>query len=84
MEEVDHLHADLAAARGTQLLHGRERGAVSWAAILAGAVAMAAFSLILLSLGTGLGLSSLSPWPGSGVMRKRSGSRPSSGSVSLR
>jgi hypothetical protein len=34
---------------------------------------MAAFSLILLSLGTGLGLSSLSPWPGSGVHAKTFG-----------
>jgi hypothetical protein len=73
MEEMDHLHTDLAAARGTYPPYGRERGAVSWAAILAGAVAMAAFSLILLSLGTGLGLSSLSPWPGNGVHAKTFG-----------
>jgi hypothetical protein len=36
--------------------------AVSWSAIIAGGVAAAAFSLILLTLGSGLGLSSLSPW----------------------
>ena len=36
--------------------------AVSWGAILAGAVAAAAFSLILLMLGSGLGLSAISPW----------------------
>ncbi|WP_322051686.1 hypothetical protein [Paraburkholderia bannensis] len=47
--------------------HVLAREAVSWGAILAGAVGMAAFSLILLTLGTGLGLSSLSPWPGSGA-----------------
>jgi hypothetical protein len=41
--------------------------AVSWPAIAAGAFATAAFSLILLSLGAGAGLSSLSPWSNSGV-----------------
>jgi len=41
--------------------------AVSWAAIVAGAVGAAALSLILLILGTGLGLSSVSPWSGQGA-----------------
>jgi hypothetical protein len=36
--------------------------AVSWAAILAGGVASAALTLLLLSLGTGIGLSVVSPW----------------------
>lgn len=36
--------------------------AVSWGAILAGAVGAAALSLIMLMLGVGLGLSSASPW----------------------
>jgi len=36
--------------------------AVSWAAIIAGAFAMAAISLILLALGAGLGFASISPW----------------------
>ncbi len=36
--------------------------AVSWGAILAGAIGAAALSLILLMLGVGLGLSSVSPW----------------------
>ncbi len=40
---------------------------VSWAAILAGATGAAAFSLILLILGAGLGLSSISPWAHEGV-----------------
>jgi hypothetical protein len=39
---------------------------VSWAAIIAGAFAMAATSLILLGLGSGLGLASVSPWYNSG------------------
>ena len=41
--------------------------AVSWGAIVAGAVAAAALSLILLILGVGLGLSSVSPWSFEGV-----------------
>lgn len=41
--------------------------AVSWGAIFAGAVATAALSLILLILGTGLGLSSVSPWAQAGI-----------------
>jgi hypothetical protein len=36
--------------------------AVSWPAIIAGAFAMASVSLILLALGSGLGLASVSPW----------------------
>src|ERR1035437_10345024 len=41
--------------------------AVSWGAILAGAAAAAALSLILLIFGTGLGLSSVSPWGRYGI-----------------
>ena len=41
--------------------------AVSWGAIFAGATVAAAASLVLLSLGTGLGLSSISPWAQRGV-----------------
>ena len=40
---------------------------VSWAAIAAGAVVSAAFSLFLLHLEAGLGLVSVSPWSGSGA-----------------
>jgi hypothetical protein len=40
---------------------------VSWAAVIAGAFVAAALSLILLALGTGLGLSSISPWSGVGA-----------------
>ncbi len=38
--------------------------AVSWAAILAGAVATVAFSFVLLTLAAGLGFTLASPWPG--------------------
>ena len=44
-----------------------QASAVSWGAIVAGAAGGAALSLILLMLGTGLGLSSVSPWAYSGV-----------------
>ena len=44
-----------------------ESGAVSWSAVLAGAMAAAALSLILLILGAGLGLSAVSPWSLSGI-----------------
>jgi signal transduction histidine kinase len=37
--------------------------AVSWGAIVGGAAMIAATALILLSLGAGFGLSSISPWP---------------------
>lgn len=40
---------------------------VSWAAVLAGAITAAALSLILLILGTGLGLSAVSPWAPNGI-----------------
>ena len=45
----------------------RDSGAVSWAAVFAGAVGAAAFSLILILLGTGLGLSAVSPWAHDGI-----------------
>jgi hypothetical protein len=40
---------------------------ISWPAVIAGAFSAAALSLILLSLGTGLGFSSVSPWSNMGV-----------------
>jgi hypothetical protein len=40
---------------------------VSWAAVAAGAVACCALTLVLLSLGAGLGFSVVSPWANSGV-----------------
>jgi hypothetical protein len=48
-------------------IHGTRSGAVSWAAVVAGAAAAASLSLILLILGVGLGLSSVSPWAGEGI-----------------
>jgi len=40
---------------------------VSWPAVIGGAFVTAALSLILLALGTGLGLSSVSPWSNAGA-----------------
>ena len=56
-------------SRGPDLLGGTEASvsAVSWAAIIGGAFIMAAVTMLLLALGSGLGLSSVSPWAGSGV-----------------
>ena len=42
--------------------HAINCSGVSWSAVMAGAFVTAALSLILLSLGTGLGLSAVSPW----------------------
>src|SRR5688572_6579009 len=44
-----------------------DSSAVSWGAVFAGAVGAAAFSLILILLGTGLGLSVVSPWANDGI-----------------
>jgi hypothetical protein len=43
------------------------RSAMSWAAIIGGAVVAAAVSLLLVALGAGLDLASISPWSGSGA-----------------
>lgn len=44
--------------------------AVSWAAIFAGALVAAAASVVLMELGSGLGLASLSAWPNMGASAK--------------
>src|SRR5665811_257556 len=44
-----------------------ENPAVSWAAVVAGAVAAAALTLVLLAFGAGMGFSAVSPWSNSGV-----------------
>ena len=45
----------------------RSISAVSWAAIVAGAIVALATTAILLALGSGLGLASVSAWPGAGA-----------------
>jgi hypothetical protein len=58
------------ADRETFLNAGRNEAsspAVSWAAVIGGAFVAASLSLILLSLGTGLGFSAVSPWTHNGA-----------------
>jgi len=57
------------ATTGQQTVES-SKSAVSWGAIIAGAVVAAAVSLILLALASGLGLASVSPWPDSGASLK--------------
>lgn len=64
------MNTPFASGRVTELGHATaesSHSSVSWAAILAGAVAAAALALILLALGAGLGFASLSPWSQSGA-----------------
>jgi hypothetical protein len=55
--------------RGLTALSGEDVSstAVSWAAIVAGAVAAIAITIVLLVLGTGVGLSMVSPWYNAGA-----------------
>ncbi len=48
-------------------------GAVSWGAVIAGAVGAAALSLVLFLLGTGLGLAAVSPWASDGISGSTAG-----------
>jgi hypothetical protein len=56
-----------ASQPGTSTVVDVQTSGVSWAAIAAGAIITAALSLLLLAFGAGIGLSSISPWAGSGV-----------------
>jgi hypothetical protein len=63
--------------REIPLSAGRSEGygsGVSWAAVAGGAFVAAALSLILLSLGTGLGFSAVSPWSNNGISASAIGS----------
>ena len=51
---------------GTQL-QSKESSAVSWAAVFAGAVGATVFSMIMILLGTGIGLTMVSPWTNNGL-----------------
>lgn len=55
------------AVPGTRPTSESAVSAVSWPAILAGAFVAAAASLVLIELGSGLGLASVSAWPNSGA-----------------
>ena len=56
---ADETRADVARFSGTS--------AASWQAIFAGAFVAVSVSLLLVSLGSGLGFAAISPWPGHGV-----------------
>jgi len=43
------------------------KSAASWPAIIAGAFVAAAASLLLISLGSGIGFAAISPWPARGI-----------------
>ena len=46
---------------------GAQDSAVAWGAVIAGGIAAAALTLVLLAFGAGMGFSSISPWPNSGI-----------------
>src|SRR5271154_6676358 len=50
--------------------YARAGSAASWPAIIAGAFVAASVSLVLFTLGSGLGFASISPWAGHGVSVK--------------
>jgi hypothetical protein len=58
---------DISTQAGPTTIVDVQTSGVSWPAIAAGAVTAAALTLMLIALGAGLGLSAVSPWPGSGV-----------------
>jgi hypothetical protein len=60
------MEATLSQTSSKELLEPALPG-VSWAAVLAGAAASCALTLVLLSFGVGMGFSIVSPWAGSGV-----------------
>jgi hypothetical protein len=54
-----------AATAGPPLIHGKS--AASWPSIIAGAFVAASATLVLVALGSGIGLASISPWHNHGV-----------------
>ena len=65
---IPHARLDGRVADGTlRAIAEPSASAVSWGAIFAGAATAAILSLILVMLGMGLGLSSVSPWSADGI-----------------
>ena len=64
------MERDLSPGAISDLAHAPEgaQSAVSWGAVLAGAVAALALSFVLLALAMGFGLQMASPWPGARPM----------------
>jgi hypothetical protein len=72
MTAIDTSSADVAPPYTSRMaadpaLLAKPASAVSWAAIVAGAVTAAAVSLLLLALGSGLGLATAGPWVSHGA-----------------
>ena len=65
--EITDLAGDETAVRDEASAPAVTCSAVSWSAVFAGAIVAAALSLILLLMGSGLGLTMVSPWSNSGV-----------------
>jgi hypothetical protein len=65
MERTLEAHAESARVGSAHV-----GSAASWPAIIAGAFVAASASLVLFALGSGFGVSSISPWPGHGVTAK--------------
>lgn len=63
MEQI--ITAGTAATADPSLVHGKS--AASWPSIIAGAFVAASATLILITLGSGIGLASISPWHNHGV-----------------
>ena len=57
----------LGSRSGETLVGSSSQSAVSWGAILAGTFVTGGSAFILVALGAGVGLASISPWAGSGV-----------------
>jgi hypothetical protein len=67
MSTVLHPAPGYATAPAAPVSDEQAAAGVSWPAVFAGGVTAAAVCVILLLFGTGLGLSSISPWPHQGV-----------------
>ena len=65
--ETRQARTDTAPGAPPAAFISQAKAAVSWPAIVAGAFVAAGVSLILLALGSGLGLASISPWANHGV-----------------
>lgn len=67
MLEGKHMDQALRTTTAPQAVIDTSDSAVSWPAVIAGAVTSCAVTLVLLALGAGLGFSVVSPWANSGV-----------------
>jgi len=59
--------SDVSRTEVASSIAAKDPSAVSWAAVIAGAVTAAALTLVLLAFGAGMGFSAVSPWPSSGL-----------------